>query len=72
VINPVEGVFYVLISTVDRAMDGSLQRRPVMAMARRIEWQRHGPYCGEATRGLWQAILYEVLTHRGGARWGLT
>jgi hypothetical protein len=43
-----------------------------MAMAQCTERQRHGPYSGEATRGLWQAILYEVLTHRGGARWGLT
>jgi hypothetical protein len=55
-----EGVFHILISTVDQGVDGSRQLRSATAAARRTERRRHGHYSGEAARGLQQAFFDEV------------
>jgi hypothetical protein len=65
-IKNVKGYALDLILAVDQGRDGSRHLRPATAATWHTERRCHGPYSGEAARGLRLAFLDVVYPYRGG------
>jgi hypothetical protein len=65
-IKNVKGFALDLILAVDQGRDGSRHLRPATAATWHTERRCHGPYSGEAARGLWLAFLDVVYPYGGG------